>query len=519
MPRVRRIAQNVLSNWLALAITTVVGFFLSPLVVHYLGNLTYGVWVIVMSLVAYMNLLDLGLRGAVTRFVSKGTAQEDHEESSRVVSGALWIRLWISLAVFGAGVIFSVALNHIVRIPVELQQPARIAVLVTAITVAINLWCGVFGGVLVALHRYDLTSSVSILQTCARAAGIIFLLRTGHGILALALWDLCTSILANSATILLCFRIYPRLKVVFSRPDRATLTKIWNYSFYAFLVNVAIQVVYYTDNLVVGVFLSPTAVTLYAIGGLLISYSRQIVSSMTTTFTPLASTFEAEGSFKNLRGLLIHGTRAALIVSLPIEAALFFRGHTFIRLWMGDQYAQPSGTVMRILLISVVLGSANTTSAGIVYGMEKHKRLAFWAIGEAIANLVLSVVLVRKIGIYGVAWGTAIPSIIIELLLWPGYVSKLVEIPVRTYLWQTWVRTGLAIIPFALGCALAERYWPARNLFVFFLQIAALLPLFPLTLALIFGKGAVAQAREWYKRRNVSNLPAQEYESVTTIGG
>ena len=105
MPRARRIAQNVLSNWLALAITTVVGFFLSPFVVHRLGNLTYGVWVIVMSLVAYMNLLDLGLRGAVTRFVSKGTAQEDHEESSRVVSGALWIRLWISLAVVGAAAI------------------------------------------------------------------------------------------------------------------------------------------------------------------------------------------------------------------------------------------------------------------------------------------------------------------------------------------------------------------------------------------------------------------------------
>ncbi len=231
MPRARRIAQNVLSNWLALAITTVVGFFLSPFVVHYLGNLTYGVWVIVMSLVAYMNLLDLGLRGAVTRFVSKGTAQDDHEESSRVVSGALWIRLWISLAVVGAGIIFSVALNHIFKIPVELQQAARIAVLVTAVTVALNLWCGVFGGVLVALHRYDLTSSVSILQTCARAVGIIVLLRTGHGILSLALWDLCTSVLANAATIFLCFRVYPRLKVVFTRPDRVTLNKIWSYSF------------------------------------------------------------------------------------------------------------------------------------------------------------------------------------------------------------------------------------------------------------------------------------------------
>src|ERR1700720_470841 len=145
MPRARRIAQNVLSNWLALVITTVVGFFLSPFVVHHLGNLTYGVWVIIMSLVSYMNLLDLGLRGAVTRFVSKGTAQKNDRESSEAVSGALWIRLWISIAIILTGVIVSFGFNHIFGIPVELRQVARIAVMITAVTVAMNLWCGVFG--------------------------------------------------------------------------------------------------------------------------------------------------------------------------------------------------------------------------------------------------------------------------------------------------------------------------------------------------------------------------------------
>jgi O-antigen/teichoic acid export membrane protein len=519
MSRARQIAQNVLSNWLALAITTVVGFFLSPFVVHHLGNLTYGVWVIIMSLVAYMNLLDLGLRGAVTRFVSKGTAQENHDDASRAVSGALWIRLWISLAIIFTGLVFSGLLNHVFVIPVELQQSARIALLVTAVTVAMNLWCGVFGGVLVALHRYDLTSSVSILQTCVKAAGIIFLLRSGHGILSLALWDFCTSVVANLATIFFCFRIYPRLKVVFGRPDKETLKKLWNYSFYAFLINVAIQIVYYTDNLVVGAFLSPASVTLYAIGGILIGYARQIVSSMTTTFTPLASTFEAEGRFDNLRRLLIHGTRAALIVSLPIVAALFVRGQTFIRLWMGEQYAKPSSMVMQILLVSVVFSSANTTCGGIVYGMEKHKRIAIWAIGEGIANLALSIILVRRMGIYGVAWGTTIPSVIVELILWPRFICKLVEIPVGTYLWQTWFRTGLAVLPFTLGCILAEHYWPARNLFIFFLQIAVLLPLLPLTLAAIFRKEVTVKAREWGQRRGLFNRLSKECEPVTTTVG
>lgn len=519
MPPVRRIAQNILSNWFALGITTVVGFFLSPFVVHSLGNLAYGVWVIIASLVSYMGLLDLGLRGAVTRFVSKGAAQGDHGEAGRAVSGALWIRLWISLAIVAAGLVFSAGFNHIFVIPLELQQAARIAVLVTAVTVGVNLWCGVFGGVLVALHRYDLTSSVSILQTCVRAAGIVFLLRSGHGILSLAIWDLCTSIVANGATIILCFRVYPRLKIVFGRPDSVTLSKLWNYSLYAFVINVAIQIVVYTDNLVVGAFVSPAAVTMYAIGGLVINYARQIVSSMTTTFTPLASTFEAEGSHQNLRRLAVHGTRAALIISLPIEIALFFRGHTFIHLWMGEQYAQASGTVMQILLVSVVLSSANTTAAGIVYGMEKHKRLAIWAAFEAVANLVLSIVLVRRMGIYGVAWGTALPSVLIELLLWPKFISGLVGIPVWTYLWQTWFRTSLAIVPFAVACVAVERYWPVHNLAIFFLQIAVLLPLIPLTVMLVFREEATAQVREWIKRRNGAKQFIEGHESSTTTVG
>jgi O-antigen/teichoic acid export membrane protein len=518
MSRFRRIAQNVLSNWFALAVTTVVGFFLSPFVVHHLGNLAYGVWVIIGSLVSYMSLLDLGLRGAVTRYVSKGATQQRHDESSQAVSGALWIRLWICLAIIAVGVLCSLGFHRIFVIPIDLQQPARIAVLLTAITVAMNLWCGVFGGVLVALHRYDMTSSVSIVQTCVRAAGIVYLLRTGHGILTLAAWDLCTWSISNTVLIVLCFRVYPQLKVVFTRPDRATFLKLWNYSLYAFLINVAIQVTYYTDNMVVGAFLSPAAVTLYAIGGILITYARQIVSSMTTTFTPLASTFEAEGSDDNLRRLLIHGTRAALIVSLPVEVALFFRGHTFIRLWMGDQYAQISGTVMQILLLSVVFGSATTTAGGIVYGMGQHKRIAFWGIGEAAANLILSIILVRRIGVYGVAWGTAIPSVVIEVLFWPVFISRLVKIPVRTFLWETWFRPAVAIVPFTLACIAVERYWPAHNLVWFFVQIAVLLPLVPLAVTLVFRKEVETQVRAWLKRRKASSLLNHEYETSTTVG-
>jgi hypothetical protein len=91
--------------------------------------------------------------------------------------------------------------------------------------------------------------------------------------------------------------------------------------------------------------------------------------------------------------------------------------------------------------------------------------------------------------------------------------------PIRTYLWQTWFRTGLGVIPFALACALSERLWPAHSLITFFLQIAALLPLLPLAFALIFRNEVVTQWQEWLRRRRLSTTPSHEYEtSTTTIG-
>lgn len=171
---------------------------------------------------------------------------------------------------------------------------------------------------------------------------------------------------------------------------------------------------------------------------------------------------------------------------------------------------------MQILLLSVLFSSANVTSGGIVYGMEKHKRVAQWAIAEGAANLILSIILVRRIGIYGVAWGSAIPSIIIELLLWPGYISRLVQIPVRTYLWQTWVRSALVVTPFATACALAERYWPAHNLLMFFLQIGVLLVLVPITLFLVFREEVVTKIQAWRKRCDTPDPIDKPYEPVAT---
>src|SRR6266576_5882596 len=104
MSRARTLLTGILMNWTAFAVSIIVSFFLSPFVVHRLGNIAYGVWVLANSSITYMALLDLGMRGAVGYFVAKHQACGEHLESSRAVSVGLAFRILISLVVIVASV-------------------------------------------------------------------------------------------------------------------------------------------------------------------------------------------------------------------------------------------------------------------------------------------------------------------------------------------------------------------------------------------------------------------------------
>jgi O-antigen/teichoic acid export membrane protein len=501
----RQTAKGVVWNWVALATSFAVSFFLSPFIVHHLGTVLYGVWTLVVGITSYMNLLDLGLRGAVVRFVSRAHGNQDHEKSSVMVSGALWLRQWISIASILLSVGFSFFLTRYFKIPAEAQAPARLAVILSGLGIAVALYFGVFGGVLTALHRFDLSAGVTLAQTALRATGAILVLRHGYGFLGLAVSDFAVVLLAYLAQTYLSFRAYPQLRINWRYPGREVLREFASYSAWVFLLHIFAQVIYFTDNLVVGAVVSVAAVTFYSIGGSLFEYVRNIVTSLTTTFLPLASRYQASGDYKQLGNLLLLGTKIAIATALPVQVALFFRGRTFIDLWMGPQYGSSSALVLQILLIAQLFTVANSTSTNMILGMGKHGPIAIWTGGEAIANFGLSVLLARRFGMYGVAIGTVIPSLFTQVVLWPRYTCRLVAVRLGSYLWRAWVIPFAAGVPFGLACYLSERYWQVHHLATFFLQIAAVLPIYLVAVGLVFRKEVLKELQKrtnWFSSSN-----------------
>ena len=491
--RVRHIARNVLYNWFGTIATMAVGLFLSPFIIHRLGNVAYGVWVLAIGVMAYLGLLDLGMQSAVLRFVSKGHTQNDHQGASEAISAALWVRLQISALILVLSAGLAAVFPLIFKVPAELAGDARKAILLTGVKMAITMSIGVVAGVLSALNRYDLQNYLSIVQTAVRVIGVVAVLRTGHGIVAIAVCELSAVLIYNALLVWVAHRLYPQLQILLNRPKRETLKRIWTYSSYAFLTTVAIQLIYQTDYIVVGKFVSVAAVTYYAIGYSLCSYTSQAINSMGATFVPAASTYEAAGDTNSLLMLYKNGTRATLAVSLPILITLMVRGRSFIGLWMGPQYSHSSGTVLIILCSTFLFVFANRTAQAIAFGVEKHKMGAIWAIGEGVVNLSLSIVLARRYGIYGVAIGTAIPSLLVNVVLWPGYISKLVGLSYSEVVWKVWAPVYLSSVPFAIATYAVNARFPAHNLIIFFLQTTAVLPVFIVSIGLVFRSYVTSQ--------------------------
>jgi O-antigen/teichoic acid export membrane protein len=471
-PSASRIVTNVLSTWGGQAIGLALSFLFTPFIIRVLGDSAYGIWLLALSVTGFMNLLDLGVRGAVTRYVARFAAIEDHESASRTASSALRILLSTSAIVALVSVGLAVFATDFFSIPDAFRRPAQLVLVLTGLNVGVSLVGGTYAGALAARNRIDLLNVVDVLTGVLRTLITVAALVAAYGIVAIAVIHLLLSVLRVAITTTILRRVYPALRVDLKTGDLEHVWLIFGFSLFSFLTHVSGRFIYYTDALVIGAFLPVALVTTFGIAGSLVEYARMLVSSVSYATSPVASSLEGSGDHARIQALLLNTSAVSMMILLPVAVTFFVRGESFIGLWMGPTYAAPSGRVLAILALPLMVHGAAHGMGGIMLAIGKHKPMVAAMLVEAVANLALSVALVRTMGIVGVAWGTTAPSLVSSALFWPFYIQWATGIPLRQFLSSAWLRPGLAIAPFAVATYVIERFWPAGSLAAFLLQVA-----------------------------------------------
>jgi O-antigen/teichoic acid export membrane protein len=445
-----RLLANITSNWAGYLINAIVAFFITPLVVHSLGNAGYGVWALISQLVGYMGVLDFGVRNAICRFIAHHHALDEHDRIDQVLSTALAYFLIPSGLAVAGGAVIATYFDRWFNIPPDQLFAGRVAVILASLTVAGVFIAAVFNTTLAAISRYDYLNLSNTICCLARAALLWYFIGGENGsVIAVAAIHLGLQIVSIILGYALVRHQLPFLRIARRFFDLGTMVHMIRFSSVIFVLTMANYARAGVQTVIIGFFLGPVAVGYYAVGALVPDQLRAALGGLIMVYVPLATQMNALEKRESLRRLWVSGSRAALLLMLAGILGVIAFGREFLTLWMGIDYASRSGSVQSLLVIGITFSTVYMCAHQILYGMDRLRVNAWLSSLEAILTLVLSVVLVRYYGIVGVVVGALIPAVVFQALLVPAFTSRSLAIPIRTYFWQVWARTLLAAVPYA----------------------------------------------------------------------
>jgi O-antigen/teichoic acid export membrane protein len=170
-------------------------------------------------------------------------------------------------------------------------------------------------------------------------------------------------------------------------------------------MHMAAKVVFTADVVVIGIVLGARQAAIYAIPAKLFSTAFGIGTAGQRLMLPAFSEFEGAADRLRQRVYLRSGIRfgmaAMLLLALPF---VLIPGH-LIRAWVGVTYV--SGRASLLVLGLVLLAIQPTQVLGqYLLARARQRRLAVLLVAKVLANVALSIVLARAVGIWGVAAAT-----------------------------------------------------------------------------------------------------------------
>jgi O-antigen/teichoic acid export membrane protein len=161
----------------------------------------------------------------------------------------------------------------------------------------------------------------------------------------------------------------------------------------------------------------------------------------------MATRLAAETNRDALRDMFLKWSKVALSLTIMTGLFLLVLGPKFIGWWIDPSYEQTAGPVLQILMLAgLVFMPVRGVAVPVLMGMGKPKLPAVATFIAGVATVVLGLLLVRPFGLAGVALGTAIPNILLSLVVLRMACAELELTPGR-YLQYVVPRAALGALP------------------------------------------------------------------------
>jgi O-antigen/teichoic acid export membrane protein len=426
--------RNVFFNLASQALILGTSFITTPYIVNKLGADSYGVVILLSTILGYLNFLDLGLSGALTRYLTECASVHDWERFRRLLWSSLIFYVSISSIVATLLVLIpSQSILHVINIPPSLHNAFMIAFLIGIAAWVIGFLTLPPRAVLWAYHRLDMASFSVLISGALQPILTVTALFLGYGIVGVSIATLLTHVTVLITTIWMSTRLHRS----WGKPiwDPQSLKPLFRHGGWLTLAQVVTQVVGSLDKILIGTYLSPASAGYYNISTSLPLKLWIIHGAFVSSAFPLIVSLKAHSaSSAEVFHLVSRFAKSIILLLSPFALFFIFFGHTFLSVWINETYARNGlFCIMLASVYSLISGFSNIFHA-LLRAWERPDLSTKVYLFTTLGYLPLLYVLIRWLGISGGALALVVFSVI-ELFLILRFVQKIFKI--KPSLWYS----------------------------------------------------------------------------------
>ena len=421
--RMRLLRRNLVSTYVVYGASVLAALVVTPVIVHALGKEAYGLWVFIGSITVFVQLLDLGVGPSVVRFGAHARGARTPEEISALASVGIVVYAIIGAATVVVGVVLAVVVPYLISIPDDLVDPARAATLLVVAGIAVRFPMGLFNNLLLGQQRYDVVNLGNLVGLVVYFVLVVSILPWYGGIVLLAAVTLLSTVVRLGVPLVWLRRELPFLRLRRALVDRLRVRELLAFSWHNFLIHLASKVAYSSDVIVVGIVLGAKAAALYGVPSRIFGLVLGLGTGATDLLYPAFAELEGADERRRQRRLLLAGLRLGMALMLLLALPLVLIPDQLIYGWIGPGWG-PSSAVLALLGIVLLVHQPAQLLSQYLVARGYQQRLSVMLLFVVGANLVLSIVLARSVGIWGVAFATVVTEAAATLVLIPRLVHR-----------------------------------------------------------------------------------------------
>ncbi|AWK03016.1 hypothetical protein HYN56_01800 [Flavobacterium crocinum] len=409
--RDKNLIRQIFSSISFKAISIAIGLILVPVLLKKLGQEKYGIWALLLSLIQWVSLMDIGIGNGLRIKLTEALSKNKQIEAKEYVSTAYYLMsvIAIPLMFILLPMFFLFNWSDFFNSKDISLSESRWIVMIFVYSMIMYFVLSLVNQVMYAVQRSSLTSIAPILTSSIFIFIIYFFSKDNNASLLFVciVYALC---LILAITIISAF-FYKEYSNLFPRKQSFKKDKIkplLSLGVKFFIIQITGVIIFSSDNIIITQLLGPKFVAVYNIPFVIFNNISMLANIV---MMPIYSSYTEAYSKGNLDWIK---TKVVMLCRLMIPFTIFvgivvFLFPTIIKIWVGDSIDIPDYLPLLVGLYSIVTVWNNIFSY-VLGGIGKINLGMYTTIAQGILNIPLSIYFAKYcgFGINGIIIGNII---------------------------------------------------------------------------------------------------------------